>query len=187
MRGVDRAYVLALTMAFLSATYAAAAPMVRVGTGVPDLSGWCRMDWLAGCPSGVGALSGGTGELTLVPTQTPPPSAVEFSLKLLPYRTLLFLLSGVGGGHLELELDGTELARVPLASGQWWIVVDGLPSQGILRLELDERAETLTVKSVYFPCSAQCPACPGCRDDFLWGALIGAVTTWVLLYLFVLR
>jgi len=167
---------LRLVLVLMAYSTAALAVSVHQGIGQPDLSTWCPLDWLASCSSGVAAL---TGEgLELEATQAPPPSALELSLKLIPYRSLLFVLrSEQPIGHVRVLLDQRELRRIEVPQGNWWIQVDDLPAQGVLRLELDPHCEKLLIRSVYFPCSARVG---DCRWAFLGGVVLGAVVTTLL-------
>lgn len=167
---------LRLVLVLMAYSTAALAVSVHQGIGQPDLSTWCPLDWLTSCSSGVAAL---TGEgLELEATQAPPPSALELSLKLIPYRSLLFVLrSEQPIGHVRVLLDQRELRRIEVPQGNWWIQVDDLPAQGVLRLELDPHCEKLLIRSVYFPCSARVG---DCRWAFLGGVVLGAVVTTLL-------
>jgi len=171
---VLRRFVLALVLMVVAPLGHAAT--LKHGTGEPDLADWCAMDWLAGCTTGVVALSG-TG-LELHPTLSPPPSAYELSLKLIPYRSLLFLLEGRSAvGHVTFYLNGRVLDRIRAQGGRWWVRIDDLPTTGILRLELDQYCESLVIRSINFPCRP-CPR-PSCLKEFLLGALLGAAVVWI--------
>lgn len=170
---------LALAMAALAFAAAATGQVVDIstGTGEPNLAGWCALDWLAGCTTGVAVLSG--SGLALYAGQTPPPSAFELNLKLIPYRSLLFVLDSPGAvGRISVQLDGVELRNIAVPiHGPWWVRLTDLPETGILRLELDKHCERLTIRSANFPCPP-CPPgleCRDCRKDFILGALFGAV------------
>jgi hypothetical protein len=159
---------------------------LSVGRGQPDLGGWCALDWLAGCTEGVAVLSG--SGLVLYAGQIPP-SAFELSLKLIPYRSLLFVLESPSTiGRISVQLDGVEQRSIPIAiRGQWWVRLTDLPETGILRIEPDKYCEQLTIRSVNFPCPP-CPPgleCQDCRRDLILGAvlgaLLGALVCWLIL------
>jgi len=167
---------LRLVLVLMACSTAALAVSVHQGIGQPDLSSWCPLDWLASCSSGVAALT--QDGLELEATQAPPPSALELSLELMPYRSLLFVLrSEQPIGHVRVLLDQRELQRIKVPQGNWWIQVDDLPARGVLRLELDPHCEKLLIRSVYFPCSVQVW---DCRWAFLGGVILGAVVTTLL-------
>lgn len=151
------------------------------GTGPPDTHGWCPADWLLGCSSGTAALS--HQGLFLKNLSVPPRAAYELELKLLPYKSLLFAFEGAGVGNIVIYIDGVPLARIAVGNGEWWIRLDDLPEEGLLRLELDEYCEALLLESVYFPCRGEVLSPPDCLDQFWQGVLIGTGITLGLLLL----
>ncbi len=169
---------LALAMAAVAFAAGATGQVVGISTGAgePNLAGWCALDWLAGCTTGVAVLSG--SGLVLYAGQIPP-SAFELSLRLIPYRSLLFVLESPSAiGRISVQLDGVELRNIAIPTpGPWWIRLTDLPETGILRLELDRYCERLTIRSVNFPCPP-CPprlACRDCQRDLILGVVVGAV------------
>jgi len=151
------------------------------GTGIPDLSGWCMLDWLTPCTSGLSWLD--ADGLTLTTAQVPPRSAYELELKLIPYDSLLiFLESPEGVGHVLLYLDGERVGRFPLQRGAWWIKLSHLPPQGVFRLELDRYCRDLTIRGVYFPCRTAFPMAD-CTQAFRNGLVAGIISTAVVFWL----
>lgn len=143
--------VLLLTALTLAGSAGGDAVELSTGVGQPDPTGWCALDWLAGCTTGLAILSG--SGLVLYPGQVPP-SAFELSLKLLPHDSLLFTLESPSAtGRITVLLDNSELKTISLPTqGRWWLRLANLPETGILRLEPDPYCEELTIRSVNFPC-----------------------------------
>ena len=159
---------------------AASAFSIHKGLGPPDIQGWCPADWLIACTSGTAALD--SEGLRLSNLLVPPRSAYELELKLLPYRSLLFSFeSEQGVGHVIISLDGVEVERVAIETGSWWLRLDNLPPEGILRVELEDFCESLLIRSVYFPCRGEGPIVSECEDRFLEGLLWGVGLTVALL------
>lgn len=154
---------------------------IQKGLGPPDTQGWCPADWLLGCTSGTAAL--GPQGLFLSNLASPPRSAYELELKLLPYRSLLFnFRADRAVGHLLISLDGVVLERVKAEAGDWWLRLDDVPKEGVLKVELDEYCETIVIRSVYFPCSRAEPCMDRFMDGFLLG--IGLTVTFLLITYF---
>lgn len=154
-----------------------AAVTVRTGTGEPDLEGWCELGWGAGCVVGHAGFT--DRGLLLSATQVPPVPAYELTLKLIPHRTLLFLLeSPEPAGKIQVTLDGQLVTTMIVpAKGTWWLGVSDLIASGILRIELGPRCESLLIRGIYAPCRP-CPPCPSCLPWLVIGLLAGAVLMW---------
>ncbi|MGY4707876.1 hypothetical protein ACVNPS_09045 [Candidatus Bipolaricaulota sp. J31] len=158
---------------------------VTKGLGPPDTLGWCPADWLLGCTSGIAALE--PEGLLLSNLSVPPPSTYELELKLLPYRALLFSFEGKqAGGHVMISLNGVLIEKVGIEEGEWWIRLEDLPQEGLLRLELDQYCESLLVRSIYFPCQGEAQVLPECKARFWEGILWGAGLTIAFLIMFYL-
>lgn len=154
------------------------ATTVATGTGDPELAGWCLVDWNAGCTTDLAVLSGFS--LTLVSSQSPPPGAFEISLKLIPGRSLAFLVESPSPvGRISFSIaDVTIRTLSPPGAGAWWVRLSNLPDTGILRLELDKYCDEVTIRSLGFDCRVPPPAPSG-----RWGLFAGGLAVGVLAWL----
>lgn len=170
----SRSHILltALAVIFFWGTNLCSATTLTVGTGTPNVDGWCWLDWNTGCTTGLAVLSG--SGLTLFPAQAAPPSSLELSLKLIQGRTLIFLFESPStSGKITFSVDGSVVRSIaPPRTGSWWVRLSDLPSAGILRLELDRYCDQLTITSIYYDCYA-CGPCPRCLKEFLLGLVVG--------------
>jgi len=166
-----------LALAVLSG-FTGCATTLTTGQGKPDLAGWCRLDWNAGCTTGLTVLSG--SGLTLIPSQSPPPSSYELSLKLIPGRSLLFVFESPSTtGRITFSVDGLAIRSLPPpTTGLWWARLSDLPDTGILRVELDRYCDEITIQSISHDCLRRPPP-PTCWREFILGAIAGALAALV--------
>lgn len=157
------------------------ATALDTGRGRPDLTSWCRLDWNAGCATGLTVLS--ESGLALLPGQGPPPSSYELSLKLIPSRSMMFLFESPSTiGKISFSVDGVLIhTMAPVATGSWWVRLSGLPDTGILRLSLDKYCEGVTIESISYKCQDPLPA--DCRGEFILGMVAGALLAFVICWL----
>jgi len=150
---------------------------VRSGTGKPNLEGWCELGWGGGCVIGQGSLTDKGLELRFL--QAPPGTAYELNLRLIPHKTLLFLLESPElGGKIRLYLDGQLVStQVVPTSGPWWLELSELPDSGMLRIELGPCCEYLLIRGIY----GKCEPCPSPFPWLLGGLLVGALLVWLAL------
>lgn len=172
--------VLAATAVFICWGWALGGPAtsVRYGTGIPNLAGWCELEWVSTCAFGIAEVAD-SGQLTLYPAPGPPGSGLHVPLDSVPGAGLLLLLDSERPvGHLLIILDGVNIATIPVpTAGNWWVTVEGLPPQGVLRVELGLHMEPLTISSIYHECRPEPPPAEprwNCWNAFLSGVLVGA-------------
>jgi hypothetical protein len=154
-----------------------AAVKVRTGTGKPSLEGWCELGWGGGCVIGQGNLTDKGLELRSL--QDPPGTAYELNLKLIPHKTLLFLLESPElGGKIRIYLDCQLIStQIVPTSGPWWLELSDLPDSGMLRIELGPCCESLLIRGIY----GKCVECPSPFPWLLGGLLVGALLVWLAL------
>ncbi len=160
-----------LAVALLIIALQAFSIQIKYGAGQPEVEGWCPLGWHAGTLCGHGGLTEQGLELYRT---TPPVTAYELNLKMIPFPSLLFSLRSPNtAGTIDVWLDGKLVDQItPPGEGAWWLRLDDLPERGFLRLELGKYCDSLLIQSIYFPCAA-CPL-PDCRLYLLLGALLGA-------------
>lgn len=154
-----------------------AAVTVRTGTGKPSLEGWCELGWGAACIVGHAGLT--DRGLLLSAAQVPPYPALELTLRLIPHKTLLFVLeSPEPAGKIKVSLDCNPVSTVIVPTqGTWWMEISDLPSSGVLRIELGPCCEQLLIRGIYAPCEV----CPSCLPWLVAGLLVGALLMWLVL------
>ncbi len=191
--------MLLVTLAAIAVLALACLPALGVsvdhGRGDPDTPGWCILNWYAVCTTGTAAVT--DQGLLLNQVHRPPASAFEISLNRLRETRLLFLLdspSTAGSVRVFLDAELIKQVRVP-TEGNWWLKTYELPSRGILRVELDEHVQRLTIRSALISCHVEPSCCVEPKEcpeavepDYLGHLLVGvavglagAALVWLLL------
>ncbi len=168
-------------LAWVVLGWAGTAATFQVGTGRPNLDGWCALPWHATESSGLVGLT--AAGLELRGDLYPPRSAFELSLKTVSADSLLFLFESPNtAGEIVFYLEDRVVQKIrPPQSGLWWIRARDLPPTGILRVELGAYVKSLLIRSVYLPCQ-KCPV-PDCGRWAVLGALVGAGAVLLLLWI----